>query len=369
MKKIGILTTYFATNFGAMLQPFALKRTLENFDFDVEFIRYKQPKVYNVYKPIHLKRFLSTHIQKNIRYLKECFIYLKKSKNFKKFKLRYLQPKDGFAKDIDPSKDFYIMGSDQIWNPVVTGGFDDIYFGRFQTKNGAKKIAYAASAESIEYTPKQADYLKRNLQNFDFISVREHKLAEDLSNVTGRNDIQTVLDPTLLANPSIYNEIEIKNPLPDQKFVFFYKIRNCWNFIDKIHSYAKQKKAKLLILSSWYESAIEEYARQNSDVTYIPTAGVEIFLGAIRHSECVFTPSFHGCAFPIIFHKPFFSLLLEDNWNTRVNDLLNNLGLSERLLTEQTNIVDSSIDFSNVDNRLQERRDQSISFLKNSLST
>ena len=368
MKKIGILTTYFATNFGAMLQPFALKRTLESFGFDVEFIRYKQPKVYNVYKPIHPKRFLSTHIQSNFKYLKECLVYLKKSKNFKKFKLKYLQPKDGFVKNIDPSKDFYVMGSDQIWNPVVTGGFDDVYFGRFQTKAEAKKIAYAASAESIDYNPEQVDYLKKNLQNFDFISVREYKLAEDLSRVTGRTDIQTVLDPTLLADPSIYDEIEIKNPLPGQKFIFFYKIRNCWNFIDKIHSYAKQKKAQLLILSSWYERDIEDYAKQNSDVVYIPTAGVEFFLGAVKYSECIFTPSFHGCAFPIIFHKPFFSLLLEDNWNTRVNDLLKTLGLTERLLTKQTNIEDSSIDFSNADKRLQERRNQSISFLKNSLS-
>ena len=100
----------------------------------------------------------------------------------------------------------------------------------------------------------------------------------------------------------------------------------------------------------------------------MPTAGVEFFLGAVKHSECVFTPSFHGCAFPIIFHKPFFSLLLEDNWNTRVGDLLKTLELTQRLLTIQTNIEELPIDFSNVDKCLQERRNQSISVLRNSLS-
>lgn len=45
MKTAGILTTYFASNFGAMLQPFALKRTLEQMGLEVEILRYKQPAI------------------------------------------------------------------------------------------------------------------------------------------------------------------------------------------------------------------------------------------------------------------------------------------------------------------------------------
>ena len=56
MKTAGILTTYFASNFGAMLQPYALKRTLEGLGLDVEIIRYKQLDIWNHYNPFSLDR-------------------------------------------------------------------------------------------------------------------------------------------------------------------------------------------------------------------------------------------------------------------------------------------------------------------------
>lgn len=367
-QKIGILTTYFATNFGAMLQPFAMKRTLEQYGYEVEMIRYKQPNVYNTYAPLTAKKLLRKNIFATLHYLTILPILNRKACVYKKYMAKHIQPIEGFCKKIPADKDYYFFGSDQIWNPSITNGFDDVYFGRFSVKQGAKKIAYAASAEAIEYNASQVNYLRDNLQNFDSIGVREQKLADDLMRVTGRTDIHTVLDPTLIADPKIYDEIEQINPLPHKKYVLFYKIRNCMYFVDKIYEYARSIDAELLILSSWYERLIVKFAHNHEHVTYLPEAGVEIFLGAMKNAEIIFTPSFHGCVFPILFSKQFYSLVLADSWNTRVNDLLNSLGLQERLLKIDDVITNEPIDYKFANEKLAFRRKESHDFIKKSLN-
>lgn len=367
MKKAGIITTYFATNFGAMLQPFAMKRTLEKMGLDVEMIRYKQPHIFNTYNPLHYRRFIRKNIPAVIEYLFSLPIKLRKDKVFQNYLLKHINPVPGFCKSIPNDKDFYFFGSDQIWNPVITKGFDPIYFGNFPVKQGAKKIAYAASAESIGYTDEDIDYLKKNLKNFDHIGVREQKLNDDLRKHTGIENVCTVLDPTLIADPSVYDEIEQVNPLPGKKYVLFYKIRNCMYFADKIYEYARSIGAELLILSSWFEKDIVKFSKTHSNVTYIPDAGVEIFLGAIKSAFSIFTPSFHGCVFPILNHKSFFSLVLKDSWNTRANDLLKTLGLQNRLLNIDDEIKDYEIDFTSVDAKLDERRNASLNFIKEAI--
>jgi hypothetical protein len=368
MKTAGIITTYFATNFGAMLQPFAMKRTLEQLGLDVEIIRYKQPHVYNVYNPLHYRKFIRKNVLAILEHLEGLPSKLKKNQVFQKYLLQHLNPEPGFCKQIPQNKDYYFFGSDQIWNPIVTGGYDKIYFGDFPVKKNAKKIAYAASAESIQYNPNTIEFFKHYLKNFDAIGVREQKLNDDLTKYTGIKNITTVLDPTLIADPAIYNEIEQKNPLPGEKFVLFYKIRNCMYFTDKIYEYAKKTGAKLLILSSWFEKDIVKYAKAHTNIIYMPNAGVETFLGAIKAAECIFTPSFHGCVFPILNHKRFYSLVLKDSWNTRANDLLNTLKLQNRLLTINGTISDNSIDFTEADLILEKRREESLNFIKTSIS-
>ena len=367
MKKIGILTTYFATNYGAMLQPFALKRTLENLGYEVELIRYKQPKVYSVYEPITKDKLIHSNGVPAVRYILRLPKLLKKKHNFMCYMKKYLQPQMGFANSISKDKDYYFFGSDQIWNPTVTGGFDDVYFGYFPVKPGARKISYAASAEDIDYNKDNCEYLTKALSNFDMISVREKKLAEDLKRVTGHTEIEVTVDPTLLADKNVFKEIEHINPLPGKRFVLFYKIRNCTNFTPKIYEYATKIGAELLVLSAWYDKDIVTFQKSHKGVTYLPEAGVEYFLGAIQNAEMVFTPSFHGCVFPILYHKPFYSLVLSDTWNNRANDLLTSIELDKRLLRIDGVITEERIDYEKVDKLLETRRNQSMDFVLRAL--
>lgn len=366
--KVGILTTYFAANFGAMLQPYALKRVLELQGYDVEFIRYKQRAVYESHKAFSIQRIFAKGIGAAIGNLLALPFAMVQDKRMQAFKRMYLQTPNDFVDTIPQDKDYYLFGSDQIWNPINTNGFDDIYFGAFPTKEDAKKIAYAASGECIEETEENAKYLTDKLQNFDAIGVREESLKHKLQRLTHRQDMQVVVDPTLLADKTILDELPEKNVMKGEKYVFFYQLRQSVAFLPKIHAFARQKGCKLLVISSTPKKDCLTYAMKHRDVTYLPAAGMEEFLGAIRHADYVFTPSFHGNVFAIVYNRPLFSMVLKDKLNNRAHDLLVTLGMENRLVTlddDWDNIPPTS--YKEVNEKVEEIRQDSMNFLKDNM--
>lgn len=282
---------------------------------------------------------------------------------FKGFMYKHINPEKGFCNQIPKNKKFYFMGSDQIWSPKNTCGFDDVYFGKFDTNEGAIKASYAASGEGIDYTEEQVAYLRSNIQNFDYVSVREDELRENIMKVTNRNDICTVLDPTMLVDPSVYDEIESIHPCPGEKFIFFYDIRNCRTFADKILEHAKSIGARLVIVSEMPNRWYSQFAKAHKEVIYSPCAGIEFFLGGMKNAEFVYTASFHGSVFAILNHKKFHTLNLRDDKMTRLIHLLNMLGIHERLLALEDSISESEINYDKVDQLLDEQRRESRKFV------
>ncbi|MBO4828764.1 MAG: polysaccharide pyruvyl transferase family protein [Fibrobacter sp.] len=372
MKTIGILTTYFASNFGAALQPYAMKKTLEQLGFDVEVIRYQQKAVWRHYNPFNLlnvrrcfrKNPISTIIALLWEYPLKCIKELK----FRKFIRTYITMNGGFEKEWSKEKDFYFIGSDQLWRPQNTGGsFDDVYFGQFRVKAGAKKISYAVSGEAIDYNERNVKYLKENLKNFDFISVRERKLAEELMLHTGVDDIHVTVDPTLLCNPKIFDDVKQKHPCPGKKFILFYQIRNSLLFLPKLYKYARSMNAELVVLSSYVDFRIKLFSIRNRHVLYFPDACEDLFLGSIKNAEVVFTPSFHGNVFAILNRKNVYDLVLDDGHDTRANELLNNLGIKDHFLRVEDEIQLSSINYDDVEKKLSAMRNKSMMFVRNAL--
>ena len=361
--KAGILTTYFASNFGAMLQPFALKRFLQMAGLDVEVIRYEQKTTYRFYNPWKLWILKTLNIRRILSYLVSLPGLLKRDRTFNHFMWRFINPEKWFCKSIPEDKDFYFVGSDQVWAYKAPEGFDKVYFGNFSTKSGARKIAYAVSAEALEFNDEQVIFLKNNIYNFNRVSVREKELEENLKSITGRKDIVTVLDPTMLVDPIVFSEIKHINPCQDNSFVFFYCIRDCYDFTEMIHNYAESIGAKMVVVSEMPSSLFKKYGSKHNDVLYFPYAGIELFLGGIQYSECVFTPSFHGSVFSILYHKRFYTLDLEDNKMTRPKHLLRTLGLSNHLLKRNSTIENLETNWNEVDSLLNEQRDISRAFV------
>lgn len=368
--KVGILTTYFAANFGAMLQPYGLKRVLENEGCDVEFVRYKQKNVYEGHLPISLERIKQSGFKGAIGVIVALPFAIIQYRRLQNFRKKYLQRDSSFSDIIPQEKDYYFFGSDQIWNPRNTGGFDKIYFGDFPVKKFAKKIAYAASGERIEYTPENCNFIKQNIRNFDAVSVREESLKNQFEQYLGIKDVEVVLDPTLLATRDILDELPGTNPLPDEPFVLFYQLRKSIAFLPKIYEFARSKGMKLVIVSSTPKKDLLSFALKHKDVIYKPSAGMDIFLGGERNAKYVFTPSFHGCVFATIYHKPLFALQLNDGLDTRAHDLLKSLGMENRCVSIEddfNNIAET--DYNRVEQKLCALREKSLNFIRKNMQS
>lgn len=370
MKKIGILTTYFASNYGAALQPFALMRTLENMGYDVEMIPYKQDYIVDCYDPFGRKRFLRKNVIKAFRSLLELRYLGPREEKFQKYISRYItNGKRKLTHNIPKDKDFYFVGSDQLWRTFgVDENFDPVYCGFFDTKPEAVKIAYAVSGEHLELNEANVKYLKSAFDNFQFLSVREEARAKDFREFYSNKPIEVVADPTILADPSVFNEIEAVNPLPDTDYVLFYSIRdNTPIFIDKITEYAEKRNLKVLVLSEGYKWEYQRLAKKDKSVVYLPTAGEEEFLGAMKNAKAVFTPSFHGNVFAILNHQNVFTLTLDDGHDTRALNLLSKLGIPDRHYSIDDEFVDTPIDYDLVESNLSKIRAEATDYVQRAL--
>ncbi|MGN8786168.1 polysaccharide pyruvyl transferase family protein, partial [Blautia sp. HCP3S3_D9] len=99
------------------------------------------------------------------------------------------------------------------------------------------------------------------------------------------------------------------------------------------------------------------------------------FLSYIRHAECIFTDSFHGTVFSILFEKKFVVFEREQkkqqaSKNSRLYDLLDCFNLKDRLYSKK-NIeyyMNTEIKYELVNKKLEESRKKSLNFLWDSLS-
>ena len=104
--------------------------------------------------------------------------------------------------------------------------------------------------------------------------------------------------------------------------------------------------------------------------------GPREFLNYIRNAEYVFTDSFHCSVFSILYKRNFFTFsrfseTASQSTNTRIDNLLHLTGLEQRRW-HSTKGVDDAINmksvFSQVDERLEALRRESMEYLKTALS-
>ena len=132
--KIGIFTFHVAHNYGAVLQAFALQHKLRELSHDVEFVNYKPAyltKPYGIFPTdIIFSENPKAILKKLINYTATIHKNLARRRAFNKFIDERLQVGPQLDDGVAGTYDAYVFGSDQIWNFNMTGGFDDIYFGR-----------------------------------------------------------------------------------------------------------------------------------------------------------------------------------------------------------------------------------------------
>lgn len=347
--KIGILTFHRAHNYGAILQAYALQEMLRSKGHCVEFIDYRNPYLLSVYNWFSWKRFITKNVMKAI---KELNLIFKRKCRFNNFQ-RFIQSKLYVSNQSYnlTSYDIIIIGSDQVWNTKLTHGFDSMYWGNWKHYNTAV-ASYAASMED-HISPEKKIEMSKLLKNFDFISVREESIKEQLKLLTEKN-IDVVIDPTLLLNRERWLDIESK-PVVKGDYILLYQVRNNEIAENIAKQISKRLNAKIVHLSARIDLG--------NDKETISSGPLE-FLSLFRHAKFVVCTSFHGTIFSLIYHVPFCSVILKDGNDARVINILSQVGLEERGVSEYANHLFSPVNWKSVDERIDKMRQESMNYLK-----
>lgn len=359
---IGILTFHRAINYGAVLQCFALYKTLKNLGHDVEVIDYR-PKYIERYRVLFYKKdFLRQRGIGKIRYLLSCLLTIASKKQvssrFDRFIKKFIRTSNTVRsiKDIPNDYDVIFFGSDQIWGPEHSGGLDPIYYGQFP-KNKSKFLAYAASIARTNLIEGETFIeFNRYIRSFDKISTRE-KLLQDFLLEKCLINSQVVCDPSLLLERSEYEKLA-KKPRESNYVLLFCLVdeEEGYCFAQRI---AKQMGAKVIQLKAvvspvYYKSYIRG------------SVSIEDFLGYILKAQCVVTNSFHATSFSIILGKDFYTLSRSVK-NERSQFLLDKLNLSDRLVDSGQNISFKPIDYEGIDLKIDAFRKESLNFILDAL--
>ncbi|EFF0784929.1 polysaccharide pyruvyl transferase family protein [Escherichia albertii] len=370
MKKIGVLNFQYSDhNYGAVLQAVALENVLKQLGKNAEHINFIPRKKSNKNIKQLVIEFLASIGLKSLIYRvfnKKVIIKNKVegSEIFEDFRNKYLNRTKAFHSlnelmEVEDSYNSVIVGSDQVWRPKMYSNLTEIeiYFLSFISQN-TKKISYAASfgVDRWEYdkndnvTHKAQKYLNK----FNSISVREKSGVEICGNVF---DIRAehVLDPTLLIGRDFFdNLIKDKQPLV-KKTISYYKLDLCESFLAGIEHLAN--------LTGYEPNNIYYKQLDNGSYEYYPVLD---WLSMINSSSIIITDSFHCVCFSILFNKNFYCCLNKERGASRLESLLNELGLEDRLISEEELSRIYTIDeinYSPVEDMLNRRRKQSMEFL------
>lgn len=366
--KVGIITIHNAINYGSALQAYALRKVVENLGHDCYIVDYKNKKLEDYYRPQFFSNdikdgLIHMNFRSSIKELMERLHnnrYWKLNKRFKLFWLNYrkkTKPIYSIESLVNYKFGALICGSDQIWEPGITGGVDRMFFCDIKDDK-VIKISYAASGV-LPYKDETDNYLlNKYIKNFNFISVRENEMVEYLDKMYIKN-VKVVLDPTLLLDKEHWLKF-VKKPKIKSDYIFVYLMWTDSEILEVVKTIENETGIKSLIISR-----AAEYVYFNG--IKVDTSNPYAFLGLIYNAKYVISNSFHGTVFSILFNKQFFSF----NSGQRIRTLLNNLEIGQRLIefdgTRHCNMCDA-INWENVRKRLQDLYDYSIGFLIEALN-
>lgn len=370
--KIGILTFHVAHNYGAVLQTYALQKYLSKKGHEVEVIDYRPKSLLNPYQPwlsVSLKGLSLIRKIKRIAGL-AVLASLKclRRKGFNRFIENRMVLSNKVGKSTFPNAyDAYILGSDQIWNPQITKK-DFTYTGVFARKPGALRIAYAASAGLGEDLICSSEEAMNAIKEFDAVSVRESTLKNKLKEKIHK-EITVALDPTLLVDENVFTKLAVK-PRTKSKYVLVYKMLPSEALNEIAQRIAKNNSITLTEISP----TVSLWELFNS-AHYKMFEAPEEFLGWFQNAACVVTTSFHGVTFAIIFRISFYFVSSGNPAENRITSLLEQLGLSNRIISGGRLPDFTAINYSaslngaaSVEERLAILRQESRDFLDNALS-
>lgn len=368
--KIGILTFHCANNFGAMLQAYALKTFLCAHGREADIVRYEP--FYMVGRhwwfPYIPWKGLKDRLW-GIWYLAAGFwprwqmreTYSAQLRNMKAFREQYLVDRRrrkirtlaGLCALRYP---YYVLGSDQIWNPKITCGLRRAYFGAFYNRHKEKVVSYAASLGGAALPDGYDAEFAKLVRHVDVLSVREQAAVPYVERLSGK-EATAVLDPVFFLRQEAWQRVErIPPQARGRDYLLFYVTEANAEMTAYAQALARETGLAVIELCAEPQKADTGFA---ADLT----AGPAELLGYIHNAAFVVSNSFHAVAFSILYEKQFLAFL-HSRVGERIENILRLHGLLERLYAQpNTADIRAPIDWQAVRGKTEALAEASGAFL------
>ena len=375
--KTAIVTLPLHTNYGGLLQAYALKTALESMGHEATVLDLKDKmpspkglKAPFIYANRALKKLLKgssgPEVFREKRYKKELPIL---SAETSAFVDSYIKPRliDSYEDVKEGEYEAFVVGSDQVWRPRYFNPVENAFLA-FTKGWDVKRIAYAASfgTDQLEYEPEQLNMCSKLLAEFDGVSVREDSAVGLCEEWLDREDAVHALDPVMLLDPQVYVTLasSAKTHPADEKIVTYILDASP----EKTHVVEFMKK---ITGHDVYDASVYPYVNDRP-VHERVVPGLENWLAAFADAEFVVTDSFHGCVLSLLLHKRFIAVGNSRRGMARLSSLLNMFGLDMRLVhgidPEDDGVYFlSDIDWEEVDRVIARKREESFDFLRKAL--
>lgn len=362
--KIGILTQPLHSNYGGLLQAWALQHTLVSMGHDVIIINRVRHSKYHQ-KPLWY-RILSRIKNESLMVLRKRKRYLRVTDDLKEFSEQYVirfrrDRYKGISPEIRTDEeligyvkkekfDAFVVGSDQVWRPIYSPNLMTYFLDFARNNTQVKKIAYAASfgVDEWEFSKKETKEAAKLAQLFDLITVRESSGVNLVEKYLNCKAIH-VLDPTMLLKKENYLKL-IENATcklhKSDGDLFCYILDKSDTVLNAINFCANSMQLKPYYCN--YKTPVYQLkTTDQKNESIVPP--VEQWLKSFVDAKMVLTDSFHGVVFAIIFNKPFWVVTNFDRGAARFNSLLKQFNLQDRVVSNSPSFNwGDSIDWNSV---------------------
>lgn len=362
--RIAILTLPLHTNFGGILQCYALQTVLERMGHEVCVLMERIPLIIRV--RLYITRWIKTYIlRKEVKYYggkteaeiigQNVYPFINKNIHINYFsKFSSLHEKDF---------DAIVVGSDQIWRPKYYQPITRAYLDFAKDWKCIKRIAYAASfgTDIWEYSSKETIECSNLVKLFNIVSVREITGVDLCRKYLNVGSVH-VLDPTMLLSAKDYLDLIENKEFPScENGLLCYFLDETLEKLNFARKLSVDKNLKLFRVNNPNADKLKEPFENRIQLS------VEQWITGFYNADFVVTDSFHGCVFSILFNKPFIIIGNMDRGMARFTSLLSLLHLENRLVMldemKNMNIKEQSIPWKLVNSILEKERKKAFDIL------
>ena len=368
--RIALLSFHNAANFGAALQAYALQHALEQKGHECKYINYVNDTRRHQYSMSFLfwDSLRKGQFASAVKYLIGAPFLLTRKRKFGKFYKKYLHTTEREyrnsqeATSLNPLFDRFIVGSDQVWNPVNNG--HDTAFLLDYVEDPRKKISYSSSFGLSELDDDMKERYRKCFLTFHSLSVREkigQRIVEELIGKTP----ELVLDPVMLLTMQDWRTLASGVNGTKEKYIFTYTNRD-----QQINSFMKtgyhlgDKKVYKLSRFTKPSDFIDSSIRVKYWMSPLE------FVDVIDNADLVVSASFHCLAMAILLNKPFVAILTGNyGKDERLNNMLRMFHLEDRALNDKMTEEEilKPIDWEYVNGEISKRREESLLYLINAI--